>query len=62
MDGRGILPLALALQARVLIRSFVMRDDWRQIRSTLWLRARRIFLTEPAAKPAAAIAGAITAR
>ena len=47
---RETLPLVLALPARVLNPSFVMPDDWRPIRSTLWLRARPIFLTALAAK------------
>ena len=41
--GSAMLPLVLALQARVLSRSFVMPDDWQQIRSTPWLRAKPIF-------------------
>src|SRR5260370_36225901 len=60
--GRGTSLSALALRARAFIPSFVMRDDWRQTHSTLSLRVKPIFMTAPAAKPAAAIAGAITAR
>ena len=61
MDGQGNLAIGFsASSSSRSTRSFATPGAWRPTRSTLSVRAKLIFLTARAAKPAAATVGAIT--